>query len=114
MRGIKKAGILGMTAIASGVIGVLGPASVAGAHVCGDPGTYHNMPTPPGDTHNLDPDGDGIACEDPSVFHQPPPTEPPHPTEPPPPSTTVVPAPTPPPAPPAPATPVVAEPNFTG
>jgi Excalibur calcium-binding domain len=117
MRGIRRAGTFAVTAIASTTIGIIGTASVAGAHVCGDPDTYHNMPTPPGDTHNLDPDGDGIACEDPSVFHQPPPPPPP-----PPPSDTMAPSPSPSPTPTAapmpapapPATPVVGEPDFTG
>jgi hypothetical protein len=115
MRGINRAGTLVVTAIASASIGIVGTASVAGAHVCGDPDTYHNMPTPPNDTHNLDPDGDGIACEDPSVFHQPPPPAPPPPqvTVPPPPDT-MAPAPTPLPVPAPPATPVVGEPDFTG
>jgi hypothetical protein len=114
MRNINKAGILMVAAIASASIGA---ASAAGAQEddlnCGDPGTYHNMPVPPGDPDGLDSDDDGIGCEDPSVFDQPPATEPP-PPPPPAPPTTAAPAPAPLPAPAPPAVPVAGEPDFTG
>lgn len=35
---------------------------------CGDEGTFHNMPVTPDDPHGLDADGDGLGCEDASVF----------------------------------------------
>lgn len=35
---------------------------------CGDPGTFHNIPVTPDDPHGLDSDGDGLGCEDASVF----------------------------------------------
>jgi hypothetical protein len=102
MRNIKRAGVL-MAAALSAVV-VIG-ASPSGAQEdldCGDPGTFHNMPVDPNnDPNRLDADGNGIGCEDESVFGgdaEPAPS----------------PEPAPAPAPAAPAEPVVEAPTFTG
>ena len=98
MRNIKRAGVLMAAAIS--VVVLIG-ASPSGAQAdldCGDPGTFHNMPVDPNnDPNGLDADGNGIGCEDGSVFGD----EPTPPTSPPP-------------AQASPAMPQPAEPTFTG
>jgi hypothetical protein len=66
MRNIKRAGILMVAATCTLFVG-LSPAGATDLN-CGDPGTSHNMPVGPDDPHGLDGDGDGLGCEDPSVF----------------------------------------------
>ena len=68
MRNIKRAGVLMAAALSALVIIGASPGAAQADLNCGDPGTFHNMPVPPDDPNGLDADGNGIGCEDDSVF----------------------------------------------
>lgn len=116
----RRASILAVAATTAALLFAPSQAAATDTLNCGDPGTWHNMPVDPNnDPHDLDGNGDGVGCQDASVFGPdgqpvgstttttapPPPPRAPEPEP-------VAPQPEPPAAPPA--APVVEEPDYTG